>query len=118
MAGSDRLAEAARDEIVVHAELGTNVAMTARVETGDVEAAFAAADDRLTIHARHPRIAALPIEPRGGIAAYDQDADSYSVWISTQAAWGERTDLAQALGIDEARIRLITPMSAAPSEPK
>ena len=29
-------AEAARDEIVVHAELGTNVAMTARLETGDV----------------------------------------------------------------------------------
>jgi carbon-monoxide dehydrogenase large subunit len=102
-------ADAANDLILVHAELGTNIALTAKIESGDVDAELAAADHRLPIHAGHGRIAALPIETRGGIASYDPLAEQFTLWLSTQAAWGERADLAVALGVGEERIRVITP---------
>ncbi|HEU0113059.1 MAG TPA: xanthine dehydrogenase family protein molybdopterin-binding subunit, partial [Thermomicrobiales bacterium] len=94
---------------LVHEEFGTNVSLTSEFTTGDVDAAFAAAEHRLAVHVGHSRVAALPLEPRGGIGLYDPDSGQYTLWLSTQAAWTERTDLAQALAVPEEQIRVITP---------
>jgi carbon-monoxide dehydrogenase large subunit len=94
---------------LVHPELGSNVAASGIAATGDVDAAFAAADRRLGLRVSHARVAALPIETRGGIAAYDVATATYTLWLTTQTAWLERAALATALGIEEERIRVITP---------
>jgi carbon-monoxide dehydrogenase large subunit len=101
--------EAAMDAIVVHEEFGTNIASNAKIEMGDVDSAFAAADRHLTIHAGHGRVAAVPIETRGGIASFEASTGQFTLWLSTQAAWTERSDLAAALHIPDERIRVITP---------
>ena len=80
-----------------------------QITFGDPDAEFAAADHRLAVHVGHGRVAALPIETRGGIAAYDAENGKYTLWLSTQAAWIERTDLAKALGIPEEDLHVITP---------
>lgn len=93
----------------VHAEFDDNVVMRSLRETDNVDAEFAAAQHRQPVHVGHARVAALPMENRGGIGLYDADDDAYTLYLSTQAAWLERTDLAVALGVPEERIRVITP---------
>ncbi|HET7094735.1 MAG TPA: molybdopterin cofactor-binding domain-containing protein, partial [Thermomicrobiales bacterium] len=105
----DARAALAPDAPLVHEEFGTNVTLTAEFTTGDVAAAFAAADHRLAVHVGHSRVAAVPLEPRGGIGRYDPESGQYTLWLSTQAAWTERTDLAQALAVPEEQIRVVTP---------
>jgi aerobic carbon-monoxide dehydrogenase large subunit len=99
----------AEDSPLVHEEFGSNITLEAKFEAGDVEAEFAAADHRLAVHVGHGRVAAMPMETRGGIGAYDAESDQYTLWLSTQSAWLERTDAAQALGVPEENIRVITP---------
>jgi carbon-monoxide dehydrogenase large subunit len=94
---------------LVHEEFGTNVTLAADRTVGDPDAEFAAADHRLAVHVGHGRVAALPIETRGCVAAFDAGSGKYTLWLSTQAAWSERTDLAQALGIQEDDLHVITP---------
>jgi len=99
----------AEDAPLVHEEFGSNITLEAKFEAGDVEAEFAAADHRLAVHVGHGRVAAMPMETRGGIGGYDAESDQYTLWLSTQSAWLERTDAAQALGVPEENIRVITP---------
>lgn len=93
----------------VHAEFEDNEVMRNLRETANVDAEFAAAQHRLPVHVGHARVAALPMENRGGIGLYDAENDAYTLYLSTQAAWLERTDLATALSVPEERIRVITP---------
>lgn len=93
----------------VHEEFDTNVALSAEHDTGGVDAAFAVAAHRLAVHVGHARVAAIPIENRGGIGAFDPATGQYTLWLSTQAAWLERADLAKALKVPEDQIRVITP---------
>jgi carbon-monoxide dehydrogenase large subunit len=94
---------------LVHGEFENNVVMTVSKDVGDVDGEFAAAEHRLTVHVGHGRVAGLPIETRGGIAVYDPDGEQFTIWLSTQAAWLERGDLAKALGTTDDHVRVITP---------
>ena len=105
----DAVAAMAEDAPLVHPEFGTNITLASDLTVGDPDAEFDAADHRLAVHVGHGRVAALPVETRGGIASYDRDTGTYTLWLSTQAAWSERTDLAKALGIPEEDLHVITP---------
>src|SRR5829696_10175122 len=98
---SDARQALAEDAPLVHEEFDNNITLEAKFEAGDVESEFAAADHRLAVHVGHGRVAAMPMETRGGIGAYDAESDQYTLWLSTQSAWLERTDAAQALGVPE-----------------
>jgi aerobic carbon-monoxide dehydrogenase large subunit len=74
---------------------------------GDVAAAFARADIRLTETFTHERLAASPLEPRGMVA--DWDGEALTVWASNQSPRILRTALAAALDLPEARVRVLTP---------
>ena len=52
-------------------------------------------------------IAHTPLEPRAALA--DWKPDKLTVWTGTQRPFGVRTELAQALGIPEERVRVIVP---------
>lgn len=94
---------------LVHDEFESNIVMSSSMETEHIDAAFDAADQRIPVRMGHGRVAAMPIEPRGGIGIHDEETDQYTLYLSTQAAWIERTDVAQALGLPEEQIRVITP---------
>ena len=79
-------------------------------EVGDkaaVEAAFARADRivkrRLVIN----RVTAAAMEPRGAIGDYNPAEDRYTCYTVLQRTHAYRADLAQMIGVPEARIRVV-----------
>ncbi|MFN8522277.1 MAG: xanthine dehydrogenase family protein molybdopterin-binding subunit [Chloroflexota bacterium] len=94
---------------ILHPSLGTNVAYRFSKEGGDVDAAFATATHTIRRELRHNRLAQIPMEPRAILAHYDRAADLLTVWRSTQSPFGTRSTLAEVLGRDEEKIRVIAP---------
>ncbi|MGH2916034.1 MAG: xanthine dehydrogenase family protein molybdopterin-binding subunit [Solirubrobacteraceae bacterium] len=78
-------------------------------QAGDVETAFAAAAHVVAGSYALPRLAAVPIEPRGAVAQHDPDADLLTVWCSAQDVHRPRAQLAQILGRTADSIRVIVP---------
>lgn len=76
-------------------------------EAGDVEGALARAAHRLEETYYVPYVSIAPMEPRAAVAAWD--GDRLTVWAGTQRPFGIRGELAEAFGLDEARIRVIAP---------
>ena len=77
--------------------------------TGDVEGAFALAAH--VVRASHvlPRLAPVPMEPRGAIASYDEGEDMLTVWVSAQDSHRQLAGLAAVLDRSEDSIRVIVP---------
>jgi carbon-monoxide dehydrogenase large subunit len=82
----------------------SNVYVESRVEVGDVEEAFARAAVVVERELRHPRTAAVPIEPRGLVAA--PDGDGVRIWSSTQGPHKLQLAVTETLGLDAARVRV------------
>jgi carbon-monoxide dehydrogenase large subunit len=76
---------------------------------GDADAAFEAAPRRLTVNLKQHRGGAHPIEGRGLVANHDAESDLLTVWSSTQLAHEARYFIMKMLGLDENRIRVVTP---------
>jgi carbon-monoxide dehydrogenase large subunit len=91
------------------AELPDNEAFRHQWRVGDVEAAFGAATQVVSVRIEQPRVAAVPLEPRATLASWDAGAGELTVWTSTQTPHRARTDLARILGLDAARVRAIAP---------
>jgi carbon-monoxide dehydrogenase large subunit len=76
---------------------------------GEADAAVDAAPHRLTVKLKQHRGGAHPIEGRGLVASYDATNDLLTVWNSTQLAHEARYFIMLLLGLDENRIRVVTP---------
>jgi carbon-monoxide dehydrogenase large subunit len=94
---------------LVHQEWPDNVLQSAGAEFGAVSSAFASADLVISERFLTGRHTALPLEPRGCLAAYDAAAELLTMWSSTQIPHILRTNLAAILGIAENRVRVIAP---------
>ena len=88
---------------------GTNVRVARDLRAGDVAAARAAADGVVSGSLRTGRTTGVPLEPRGIVAAWDEDADLLTVWDSTQNPHPLRLYLAQTIGLRESQIKVIQP---------
>ena len=67
-------------------------------ELGDKEgtdAAFADADHVVTLEVANNRVTAVPIEPRGAVASYDAESDSYELWNASQNIHANRATFAE-----------------------
>ena len=95
------------DSALVHDRLHTNLIGAFSVGRGDAEAALARAPHRLRRRFYHHRYAALPMECRGVVAAYDPRTDSATIWSSTQVVHWVRREAAALLGLPEARVRCV-----------
>jgi carbon-monoxide dehydrogenase large subunit len=95
------------DSPIVHERFGTNLIGSFSVGRGDVEAAFAAARHRLSRRFYHHRYAAVPLECRGVVAAWDRRSRSATIWSSTQIVHWLRREAASLLGLGEAQVRCI-----------
>ena len=96
------------DSPIVHDEFDSNVTLSAEFSTDGFDEVFDAAEHHLAVHVGHGRVAAIPIETAEE-SAFTTPSRQYTLWLSTQAAWIERTDLATALGVPEEHVRVITP---------
>lgn len=76
---------------------------------GDCVAAMGQADHIVDCTIRHARLAPSPLEPRAIAVAYHTDSDTVTVWHSTQTPHRTRSALADILGVDAGRIRVIAP---------
>ncbi len=93
----------------VHDDWPGNLCSTTVGGRGDVEAGRAAADVVVEGRFRYPRLAGMPIETRGVLAAPDATAPGITVWTSTQVPFAVRSALAGALGLAEERVRVLVP---------
>lgn len=97
------------DAPVIHEEFGSNVAFNWKLEGGDIEAAFQAADRVITERIANQRLAPIAMEPRGVVARYLPGEQELTIWSSTQIPHLMRTQVAVMLNVPENRVRVITP---------
>jgi carbon-monoxide dehydrogenase large subunit len=90
-------------------EFSDNIGYSFGFETGSTERAFKKADVVVKERLINQRLAPIPMEPRGVVAAYQAPDNELVVWNSTQQPHGLRTLLANMLRVDENRTRVIAP---------
>jgi carbon-monoxide dehydrogenase large subunit len=95
------------DSPIVHERFQTNLIGAFSVARGDADAVLAGAPHRLRRRFYHHRYAAVPLECRGVVSAYDPRTDSATIWSSTQVVHWVRREAAALLGLPEARVRCI-----------
>ena len=76
---------------------------------GDVDAAFGSAAHVVTASHALPRLAPVPMEPRGAIASYDDVEDLLTVWVSAQDSHRQLAGLSAVLNRPEESIHVIVP---------
>ena len=72
------------------------------------QAAFDAADHRVSLDIMNQRICAVSMETRAAAASYDKANDSYTLHAGTQGTQGIKQQLAMAMNVDLARIRVLS----------
>ena len=88
----------------------SEVAVVRKLGDADaVKAAFNEAAHVVCVERINNRVSALPLEPRSAIGDYDTERDSYTLKTQSQGVHLIRTLVALGLGIDEAKLRVITP---------
>src|ERR1700730_5485633 len=95
------------DSAIVHDRFQTNLIGAFSVARGDVDDALGGAPHRLRRRFYHHRYAAVPMECRGVVSAYDPRTDSATIWSSTQVVHWVRREAAALLGLPEARVRCV-----------
>ncbi len=80
-------------------------------EAGDVDAALGAADAGLARTYTTAYIAHVPLETRAALAEWE--GERLTVWTGTQRPFGVREELAEALQVPEAQVRVIVPDTGA-----
>ena len=92
---------------VVHDRFHTNMIGDFSVSRGNFDAALARAPHSLRRRFYHHRYAAVPMECRGVVSAYDPRTDAVTIWSSTQVVHWVRREAAALLGMPESRVRCI-----------
>jgi carbon-monoxide dehydrogenase large subunit len=106
---ADAEAALAHDAPVLWPEFGTNVCFQVRFRDGEPERMFAQAPHVVSLTVRFPRLAPVPLEPRGILAQYDKYTGELTAWVTTQSPTGTRDHLALALDLPQNRVRVIAP---------
>ena len=97
------------DAPTVHGQAPENVLVDGRIETDGVGAAFGRAAEIVEIDLRSRRQAALPLEARAAVAAWDPSVRRVTLHASHQMPHMLRTGIADSLGIPEADLRVVAP---------
>jgi aerobic carbon-monoxide dehydrogenase large subunit len=99
--------EAAKDEVLLFPEVGTNICLHRPPENADPQL-LDASEVRVKGRLVSQRISALPIEPRSSAAQFGED-DRLTLWISSQTPHQDKMVLGMLLGIDEQHVRVVAP---------
>ncbi|HZA80330.1 MAG TPA: xanthine dehydrogenase family protein molybdopterin-binding subunit, partial [Actinomycetes bacterium] len=95
---------AARDEVLLFPDAGTNVVASADLG-GDGWEGFDGCEVVITERIVNHRVVAAPMEGRGLVAEWREDG-GVDIWLSTQAPHMARAGFAAFLGLAEAQVRI------------
>ena len=93
--------------IIVHDRFETNLIGQFTIGKGYADGTLKRAPRRLKRRFHHRRYAAMPMECRGVVAAYDARTDSVTIWSATQVVHWLRREAATVLKLPEARVRCV-----------
>ncbi len=99
--------DAARDEVLLFPEAGTNVAARAGSPEHD-DALFDGCDVVVSGSVHSRRMSGAPLEPRSAAAVRGADG-RLTAWLSTQTPHQDKQVIAATLGLDPARVRVVCP---------
>jgi len=91
----------------LHEPWTDNIAAAFTMAHGDARKVMANAAHRVRRRFRFSRQTPVTLEGRGIVADYDDDRASLTAWMSTQAHYNVRQNLASILGIPEFQVRVI-----------
>lgn len=93
----------------VHLEGPDNIGWDMTYDGGDIEAAFARAEVRVSERILQQRLVPTAIETRGVMASYSPFDQQLTVWLSSQNPHFIRLFVSGAMGIPESRVRVVSP---------
>ena len=93
----------------MHPQWPDNIAFTFHQEGGEVDKAFAEADVIVKQRITSQRLIPNAMETRGVVADWRAAERSLTLYTSTQAPHLVRSLVAQILGLDENRLRVVAP---------
>ncbi len=96
---------AAEDAPLLFAGTGSNVAF--EIAMGWDEDPLEGAEVVVGARVVSQRLAPVPMEPNAILAV--PDGDGLALWVSTQVPFDVREDVAEALGLDRSRVRVVAP---------
>jgi 2-furoyl-CoA dehydrogenase large subunit len=97
---------------LVHQAVGTNVMSDRSFTYGDPAAAFADADEVVSITLEYPRNSLTPIEGFVAVVEYQPDDDLYDVFSNFQGPYTGHPVMARAFRVAESNVRLRTPANS------
>ena len=95
--------------LLLHEDIGTNLAADVFQQKGDYEAAKAKADVVVSKRIPIDRGSAGAMENRGILVNWDERSQTLTVWATTQAPIPLRNTIAGNLGLNENQVHVITP---------
>jgi aerobic carbon-monoxide dehydrogenase large subunit len=98
--------EAAKDEILLYPDVGTNICFHRPLEP-DPEL-FASSDVVVEGQVISQRLNGLPIEPRSSSAQFGEDG-RLTLWISSQTPHQDKMVLGMLLGLEPEQVRVVAP---------
>jgi carbon-monoxide dehydrogenase large subunit len=99
----------AKDAAPLFGEVAGNRSFRRALNAGDPDAAFARAAHRVPLRIAQERISAVAMEPRTVLASFDEAAQELTLWVSCQAPFRIRGEIARLLELSEAQVRVIAP---------
>ena len=96
------------DSPLVHEDWGDNIYLESSFD-GDLTEAKAAAAVTVTKEFRTNRQCMAPLEGKGAVAYWDSRLEQLVVYTATQMPHIVRTGLAECLGLDQVKVRVIAP---------
>ncbi|MEL9991389.1 MAG: xanthine dehydrogenase family protein molybdopterin-binding subunit [Thermoproteus sp.] len=98
--------QALRGDVIVHEGAPDNISVEDVVKGGDLDA-FNKAEVVVESEVRQSRVVPNPLEPKGCVAYFDGEV--LHMYVSTQAPFRVRQDVAEALGLPPERISVKAP---------
>lgn len=104
--------------VLVHDDLGTNMAALVKQQAGNYEEAKKQADVVVSRRMLIEHVAGAAMENRGFVTNWDERNQELTVWATTQSPLTIRGSISRALGLAESQVRVITPFIGGGFGPK
>jgi carbon-monoxide dehydrogenase large subunit len=90
-------------------DIERNRSLTRTFREGDAAAAFKAAEQVVSLRVVQQRLAGVALEPRAVLGVFEPATEELTLWVSCQAPFRIRAEVARLLALPESRVRVIAP---------